>query len=248
MPKGKKKTNLELKIGNRTIQEVNHLRFLGVYIDNWLNFNEHFKKVLNKVQNGLRGLIMSKHFLSYRAKLNIYHALIHSHLSYCAIIWLDSLNSKQLNQLKIIQKKCIRIIFNAKYNSHTSKFFEFSRICKIENLYEKEALQLTFKYFDRALPKAIMNLYNKSLHDPKKVTRSIEACSLHPKPFLKPGNMMFNIITHWNQISPSLRNEKSLKEFKAKIINIQNTAVDCVKQNCYSCNYNYQNLKNLIRY
>ena len=93
-----------------------------------------------------------------------------------------------------------------------------------------------------------MNLYNKSLHDPKKVTRSIEACSLHPKPFLKPGNMMFNIITHWNQISPSLRNEKSLKEFKAKIINIQNTAVDCVKQNCYSCNYNYQNLKNLIRY
>ena len=107
---------------------------------------------------------------------------------------------------------------------------------------------MTFKYFDRALPKAIMNLYNKSLHDPKKITRSIEACSLHPKPFLKPGNMMFNIITHWNQISPSLRNEKSLKEFRAKIINIQNTAVDCVKQNCYSCNYNYQNLKNLIRY
>ena len=105
MPKGKKKTNLELKIGNRTIQEVNHLRFLGVYIDNQLSFNEHFKKVLNKVQNGLRGLIMSKHFLSYRAKLNVYHALIHSHLSYCAIIWLDSLNSKQLNQLKIIQKK-----------------------------------------------------------------------------------------------------------------------------------------------
>ena len=75
-------------------------------------------------------------------------------------------------------------------------------------------IKLTFKYFDRALPKAIMNLYNKSLHDPKKITRSIEACSLHPKPFLKPGNMMFNIITHWNQISPSLRNEKSLKEFK----------------------------------
>ena len=105
VPKGKKKTNLELKIGNRTIQEVNHLRFLGVYIDNRLSFNEHFKKVLNKVQNGLRGLIMSKHILSYRAKLNVYHALIHSHLSYCAIIWLDSLNSKQLNQLKIIQKK-----------------------------------------------------------------------------------------------------------------------------------------------
>ena len=104
-PQSRKKTQLEIKIGNRTISEVECLLFLGVYIDNKLNLREHFNKVLGKIKQGLRGLIMTKHILTYRAKLSIYHALIHSHLSYCGIIWLDAMNSSQMKQLKVIQKK-----------------------------------------------------------------------------------------------------------------------------------------------
>ena len=71
-----------------------------------------------------------------------------------------------MNQLKIIQKKCMRIIFNSKYNAHTSRFFQFAKICKVENIFQRDSLNLAYKYHDRALPNAIMNLFNKSIFEP----------------------------------------------------------------------------------
>ena len=247
VPKNRKKTQLHLEIGNKAIKEVESLRFLGVFLDNRLSFKTHFNHILNKIQHGLRGLIMTKNLLTYRAKLNVYQSLIHSHMAYCSLIWLDTLNAKQMKQLKTIQKKCMRIIFNSKYNTHTDRFFQFTKVCKIENLFQKEALQLTYKYHNNALPQAIQNLFDKSIHKPSTLTRNIKACALHPKPELKPGHMMYNIIDHWNRIGYNIRNEKYYKDFKNRIIDSQNQFQECEKINCYSCNYDYNNLLRIIR-
>ena len=185
---------------------------------------------------------MTKNMLNYRAKLNIYQSLVHSHLSYCALIWLDSLSGSQLKQLKTIQKKCMRIIFNSRYNTHTNRFFQFARVCKIENIFQKEALQLTFKYHNKALPHAILKLFDDSIYKPTTVTRLMNACTLHPRPELKPGVMMYNVINHWNRIGFSIRNKKYYKEFKMRIMDFQNQYIECEKDSCYSCNYNYQKL------
>ena len=110
-PKNKKKFNFNIKIGSDDLTESEELTFLGVIIDNKLNFSSHFKKVYAKMKKGLNGLIMVKNQLSYRAKLNVYHGLIHSHLNYCSLIWLSNISKKQLNMLRVLQKKAIRIFF-----------------------------------------------------------------------------------------------------------------------------------------
>ena len=115
-------------------------------------------------------------------------------------------------------------------------------------MFQKEALQLTYKYHNKALPQAILNLFDKSMHKPSTMTRNIKACTLHPKPDLKPGNIMYNIINHWNRIGFAIRNEKYYKEFKSRIIESQNEFMECEKVDCYSCNYDYQNLQNIIKY
>ena len=91
-PKNKKKFNFNIKIGSDDLTESEELTFLGVIIDNKLNFSSHFKKVYAKMKKGLNGLIMVKNQLSYRAKLNVYHGLIHSHLNYCSLIWLSNIS------------------------------------------------------------------------------------------------------------------------------------------------------------
>ena len=136
----------------------------------------------------------------------------------------------------------MRIIFNSRYNTHTNRFFQFARVCKIENIFQKEALQLTFKYHNKALPHAILKLFDDSIYKPTTVTRLMNACTLHPRPELKPGVMMYNIINHWNRIGFSIRNEKYYKEFKMRIMDFQNQYIECEKDSCYSCNYNYQKL------
>ena len=104
-PKNKKRVKLDIKIGDESIQENKEIKFLGVIIDNKLNFSPHFNKVYDKVKKGLNGLIMVKNQLSQTAKLKVYHSLIHSHLDYCAMIWIANITKKQLKMLKVIQKK-----------------------------------------------------------------------------------------------------------------------------------------------
>ena len=52
---------------------------------------------------------MTKNQLNYKTKLIIYHSLIHSHFSYCAIIWINKITKKQLNKLKLTQKKLLEL-------------------------------------------------------------------------------------------------------------------------------------------
>ena len=151
-PKGEKKENLKIKLGNSELTEKEHLSFLGIEIDNKLTFKFHFKKVLEKVKKGLNGLILTKNQLNYRSKANIYHSLIHSHLSYGALIWLGNLNKKQIKELSTIQKKALRIIHNKKYNTHTDPLFIKSNITKVENIFEKESLLLIYKYNNNSIP------------------------------------------------------------------------------------------------
>ena len=204
-------------------------------MDNKLNFSSHFQKVYEKIKKGLNGLSMVKNQLNLRAKLNVYHSLIHSHLEYCALIWISSITKKQLNMLKIAQKKALRIVFSAKYNAHTSSLFESSKITKVENIFEKESLLMTYKFQNKVLPNAIIDLYENSLHDKNILTRQQTSCVLRPKKDLKPGNLMYDIIDAWNRIGSPARAEKTLNLFKKKIISMQNRYIKCEKANCYSC-------------
>ena len=90
-PKNKEKVKLDINIGINCIKGSEENRFLGVTIDNKLNFTCHFNKFYDKVKKGLNGLIMVKNQLSQKAKLNVNHSLIHSHLNYCPMTWISSI-------------------------------------------------------------------------------------------------------------------------------------------------------------
>ena len=178
---------------------------------------------------------MTKNQLNTRAKLCIYHSLIHSHFSYCALAWLNNINKEQLNMLKTLQKKAVRIIHGKKYNSHTNQLFQKSNITKVENIFEEQSLILTFNYKQKKLPKKIIEMYDNSLFDNNIITRYLNNCELKPKNEFKEGNMMREILNNWNKSGKSIRDEQNLNSFKRKIMEIFNKTTKCTKKNCYSC-------------
>ena len=234
-PINKPKYEFKLKLGNNELKESKEITFLGVVLDNKLNFTPHFNKVYDNVKKGLNGLIMVKHQLDFKAKLKIFHSLIQCHLDYCALIWISSINKKQLNMLKVIQKKAIRIVCGSNYNSHTGDLFETNKITKVENIFERDSLLMTFKFQNKSLPKAILNLYENSLHDKNMLTRQHSSCILRPKNGMRNGEMMYDILDCWNRIGKNIREEKYFKDFKFKVKNVLNKYIACDKKNCYSC-------------
>ena len=187
-PKNKQFQKFNIKLGTEELEEKEFVTYLGVIFDNKMQFNEHFKKVYDKMKSGLNGLIITKNQLNYRAKLAVYHSLIHSHLAYCGMIWMKNLNQKQCNRLSVIQKKAIRIIHGARYNAHTNELFQKSKITKSENIFESQSLVLTYQYQQRKLPEAILKLYDNSLYNRNLMTRYLNNCNLKPKIEIKKVN------------------------------------------------------------
>ena len=81
----------------------------------------------------------------------------------------------------------------------------------------------------------ILELFDKSLQNYNIQTRYLTNCSLKPNNELKSGNLMFEILSNWNNSPKSLREEQNLKAFKKILMDNQNQIKKCDIKNCNSC-------------
>ena len=78
--------------------------------------------------------------------------------------YFDKLNKKQTEILSKLQKKAIRLVFNAKMGSHTGKLLKLAEITPIDKIYKCETLKFVFKYKNELTkneqPKALSEIFN----------------------------------------------------------------------------------------
>ena len=67
----------------------------------------------------------------------------------------DSTYQTYMQKLEIIQKKAIRCIYNAPYNSQTASLFNDSKILKLNDVHE---LELGKFVYDALLPKRLSEI------------------------------------------------------------------------------------------
>ena len=76
-----------LIISNTLIECKTEARFLGVIIDESLNWSRHVKTILSKMCKYIGVMFKIKKFLPLKARLQVYHSFIQSHISYCSLVW-----------------------------------------------------------------------------------------------------------------------------------------------------------------
>ncbi len=74
--------SLQLIINNTEIERLQEFNFLGLTVDEHLNWNSHINKISNKVSKNIGILNKLKHFLPLKTKIRIYNSLIVSHLNF----------------------------------------------------------------------------------------------------------------------------------------------------------------------
>ena len=95
-----------------------------------------------------------KKFVPKACLKNIYQSLIHSHLNYGIILW-----GFDLNKLRIIQKKAVRILSQAHYLAHTEPLFKKENILKIDDIFKMHSYKLYFNFMNNTLPSSIERLF-----------------------------------------------------------------------------------------
>ena len=96
------------------LENVNHIKDLGVIIDNRLNFNEHINDKIKKA-NSMLGII--KRNFKYMDKftfLTLYKSLVRSHLEYAGSIW-SPYKKGLIESIEKVQRSATKIVPNLKY-------------------------------------------------------------------------------------------------------------------------------------
>ena len=80
------------------IEPKTSCRYLGIMIDNNLNFDIQLNKTLTKMANAIRSIYLVRHFLPLKARIGLFKSLVLSHLNFSAIFF-QSLSVKSLQRV-----------------------------------------------------------------------------------------------------------------------------------------------------
>lgn len=127
------------------VSRVTSTKFLGIFIDEKLNWNEHILYLSKKVSVNVFLLRKVCPKINAKTSLMLYYALIYSHLSYCTLVWGGS-SKKNLERLLKLQKKAVRIITYSKYLEHTNPLFKNLSLLKVIDIYRMQIASYMHKH------------------------------------------------------------------------------------------------------
>ena len=98
-----------IHIDGNKIQQVNETKFLGIIIEEHLNWATHINHLCNIIARNVGILQKLRYFIPVYVLKILYHSLILSHLQCCTLLWANSYYS-HLHKIRLLQKKAIRIL------------------------------------------------------------------------------------------------------------------------------------------
>ena len=85
----RKISNQVLKIshGNEYLDNVTDLKYLGVTLDQSLNWTLHVSNTIKKIKRVIACIRRIKSYLNRRTLVQLYYSLILPHIDYCSVVW-----------------------------------------------------------------------------------------------------------------------------------------------------------------
>ena len=211
------KDKINLTVGGITIPQVNETKFLGVWLDNRLNWNKHLSMLERKVKQNRHLLKGAKNMLNCSTKRLVYFSHIFSHIKYCILIWGNSLNGANIQKLQALQNSCVRLI---KPNSDMTSLYRSLGILKIPQIIELENCKFGYKYKKISLPSRIQQLVscdqnNKSLSKTHKYETRNKTLPKKPRGVYKQYSNSFlcKWIDDYSALPREIKNSKTLAQF-----------------------------------
>ena len=77
----------QIILENNVPEQVENTKFLGVYIDQHLDWKTHVHFIAAKISKSVGLLYKAKYYLPSKSLLTLYYAVIYHYLTSCILIW-----------------------------------------------------------------------------------------------------------------------------------------------------------------
>lgn len=133
-------------IAENTLNRVEYTKFLGVYIDENINWSKQISFVTNKLSRMCGILFRVRNCLTTESLTSIYYTLCYPHLTYCVAVWACTWQSF-IKKITIAQNKIFRCIFHMNKFESTRNIYNEQNFLKFSNIHKHFLLLSIYKYF-----------------------------------------------------------------------------------------------------
>jgi hypothetical protein len=226
---------VNIKLGNRNLMRCGYglqeegVKFLGVTIDENLDWKLQVAAVKKKISKGNYLLWRYKNKLSVKMKKTIYESFIRTHLAYCLTVW-GANKTGELQDLKKQLKKTWSKIGQRK--QHTNSRLIEHNILKLDDELRINESKVIWRWEKRKLPKGLRDILIE-----------IDGHNLRSRKFSRPiawknNSLAYRLATlatkSIDEISIA-RSKKGLCKKLRKKYHLIEYAIPCRIRNCQNC-------------
>ena len=210
-----KSESLKLNIRDNELEVVQKTKYLGLQIDNSLDWKEHVKTVSSKVSRAIGYLKHAKSFLPEETLRTMYTGIVEPHFRYCCSVW-GCCGVTEINQLQKLQNRAARIVTGSSFDTPGQPLIKRLGWKTIDELIASESNILVFKSLHELAPQYMCNLFTKTSQLTSRNLRNTATDLRLPKKNSKNGQKCFSFrgAKSWNGLSAESKLASSLNSFK----------------------------------
>ena len=237
--------NVTILMNRKAIEQKSHVKYLGVYVDEHLDWNFHISHVAKKIGRGIGILVKLRQYLEPQMLKNVYYCLVYSHLSYGIEVW-GSASITRLKKLIILQKKAARILSGTKYfQIHGESYgplpsseplFKNLKLLKLSDIFQLNVAKFVFETLLFESPQNFWNwfTYCHNTHSYATSSASVIECTdyfdigtvvsthtlrVQKSKLVKFGGRLIKVMGPliWNKLPNDIQDATSVNSFKDKV-------------------------------
>ena len=217
--KKKKVKHPDIFFNNSSVVQSQSQKNLGMFLDTKLDFSEHFRNMLNKVNKTIGLLRKLRYSLPRSALITIYKSFIRRHIDYGDIVYDQAYNESFHQKLESIHYNASLAITGAIRGSSRDKLYQELGLESLKNRRWYRKLTTFYKILTDKSPSYLFNLI--PINNSHYTTRFAD----NIPPFKTKHDFFKNTffpsaIKEWNILEASIRNAESTAVFKKKILSM----------------------------
>ena len=209
---------LHLKIRGSELDLVNKTKYLGVHVDNSLDWKEHIKTVSTKVSRAIGFLKHAKNILPIASLKTLYSSIVEPHFRYCCSVW-GCCGTTDIDQLQKLQNRAARIVTNSSFGAPSRPLIESLGWKTVRELVDQDSRLMVYKSINGLAPQYMSDLFTRNSACSSRNLRNTKTDLRLPRKTSANGQKCFSYrgAKLWNNLSAEIKQAPSFAVFKQNI-------------------------------
>ena len=156
-------SNFKLFMGHHEIEKTDNYKYLGISVDDKLNWKLQVEKLCSKLSSVCGVLSKVRHYLDRECLMLIYNSLFDSRLRYGILSW-GTTSEQQLSKLRVLQNRAVRFITFSSFRTPAAPLYSSLKIIPLNEMLflQKSVFMHSIHY--KSLPYALSLYCNQPEH------------------------------------------------------------------------------------